>query len=569
MNRLWLRKSQVREEKIEELSKELNLNSFLTAILIQRGISTFDDAKSFFRPSLDQLHDPFLLKGMDVAVNRIKAAIDKAEKILVFGDYDVDGTTAVALVFGFFKTFYQNIDYYVPDRYSEGYGVSVEGIQFAEKNNFKLVITLDLGIKATAMVSLANEKGIDFIICDHHLPGTSVPSAVSVLDPKQQDCSYPYDELSGCGLGFKLIQAYSQRHFPTADIYQYLDLVCVSIASDIVPITGENRILSFHGLKKLNENPCPGLKALKEVSGIRNELDIAGIVFTLGPRINSAGRVAHANAAVSLLTASTEPEALELANKLNLKNDLRRSFDSATTEEALALMESDSNQKSKKATVIFKETWHKGVIGIVAARCIEKYYRPTVILTESDGKITGSARSIEGFDLYAALLKCSDLFEKFGGHKYAAGLTMDKSKLREFEARFEEIAAQAISDEMLIPKILIDQQLDFDSITPKFINVLKQMAPFGPQNLAPVFESRNVVILNSLSSLKDRHVRFVAGQQNNTSFFNSIGFDLIHYHDRLKSAAPFRIVYSIEENVYNGNITIQLRIKDIKFDLSI
>jgi single-stranded-DNA-specific exonuclease len=569
MNRLWIRKSQVREEKIEELSKELNLNSFLTAILIQRGISTFDDAKSFFRPSLDQLHDPFLLKGMDVAINRIKAAIDKAEKILVFGDYDVDGTTAVALVFGFFKTFYQNIDYYVPDRYSEGYGVSVEGIQFAEKNNFKLVITLDLGIKATAMVSLANEKGIDFIICDHHLPGTSVPSAVSVLDPKQQDCCYPYDELSGCGLGFKLIQAYSQRHFPAADIYQYLDLVCVSIASDIVPITGENRILAFHGLKKLNENPCPGLKALKEVSGIRNELDIAGIVFTLGPRINSAGRVAHANAAVSLLTASTESEALELANKLNLKNDLRRSFDSATTEEALAQIECDSNQKSKKTTVLFKETWHKGVIGIVAARCIEKYYRPTVILTESDGKITGSARSIEGFDLYAALLKCSDLFEKFGGHKYAAGLTMDKSKLREFEARFEEIAAQAISDEMLIPKILIDQQLDFDAITPKFINVLKQMAPFGPQNLAPVFESRNVVILNSLSSLKDRHVRFVAGQQNNTSFFNSIGFDLIHHHDQLKSAAPFRIVYSIEENVYNGNITIQLKIKDIKFDLSI
>jgi single-stranded-DNA-specific exonuclease len=569
MNRLWIQKSQVPNEKIEELSRALNLNSFLTAILIQRGISTFDEAKSFFRPSLDQLHDPFLLKGMEVAIKRIKVAVERAEKILVFGDYDVDGTTAVALVVGFFKTFYKNIDSYIPDRYSEGYGVSVEGIEFAEKNDFKLVITLDLGIKATSMVSLASEKGIDFIICDHHLPGTTIPLAVSVLDPKQPDCNYPYDELSGCGLGFKLIQAYSKRYFPAANIYQYLDLVCVSIASDIVPITGENRILAFHGLKKLNGNPCPGLKALKEVSGIRNELDIAGIVFTLGPRINSAGRVAHANAAVSLLTASTKAEALELANKLNLKNDLRRSFDSATTEEALALIESDSNQKSKKTTVLFKETWHKGVIGIVAARCIEKYYRPTVILTESDGKITGSARSIEGFDLYTALLKCSDLFEKFGGHKYAAGLTMDKSKLPEFEVRFEEIAAQIISDEMLIPKIEIDQQLNFDAITPKFISVLKQMAPFGPQNLAPVFESRNVVIVNSLSSLKDRHVRFVAGQQNNSSFFNSIGFDLIHHYERLKSAAPFRIVYSIEENVYNGNITIQLRIKDIKFDLSI
>ncbi len=570
MKKLWVAKPNAKKENIEALGKELNLNPALTSILLQRGISTFEEAKNFFRPSLDQLHDPFLLKGMNAAVERIQLAIKSTEKILIFGDYDVDGTTAVALVYSYLKTFYPHVEYYIPDRYSEGYGVSAAGIDFAHNNNFKLIITLDLGIKASAMVTLASAKGIDFIICDHHLPGNSIPQAIAVLDPKQEDCHYPYDELSGAGLGFKLVQAYSKKYkLDDQSIYNYLDLVCVSIASDIVPLTGENRILAYFGLKKLNEAPSPGLKALKEISAVKNELDISSIVFTLGPRINSAGRVAHANAAVALLTATSEPEALLLADKLNLKNDLRRSFDTATTEEALALIESNPISGSKKSTVLFKETWHKGVIGIVAARCIEKHYRPTVILTESEGKITGSARSIAGFDLYAALLECSDLFEKFGGHKYAAGLTMEKSNLSAFKDRFEQIASATIADDMLIPKIEIDQEINFDSITPKFLSILKQMAPFGPQNLTPVFESGNVVVTNSLSSIKDRHIRFLAGQENNRCVFNVIGFDLIPYFSQLKAGKPFRMAYTIEENNYNGNTSIQLRIKDIKFDHSI
>ncbi len=566
MEKRWILKPNPPVDEVEKLSKVINLNPFLTSILIQRGISTFEAAKEFFRPSLDQLHDPFLLKGMTNAVARIKSAIDSNEKILVFGDYDVDGTTSVALVFSYLKTFYNQVEYYIPDRHSEGYGVSEKGIEWAATNNFKLIIALDLGIKASAMVALAANQGIDFIICDHHLPGESVPQAIAVLDPKQTDCEYPFDELSGCGLGFKLIQAYSQKYEPETDIAQYLDLVSVSIASDIVPINGENRVLAYFGLKKLNENPSPGLKALKEIAGIKNDLDISGIVFTLGPRINSAGRVAHANSAVELLTSSTESQALEFAEKLNLKNDLRRSFDLATTEDALAMIEADVTLQSKKSTLLFKETWHKGVIGIVAARCIEKYYRPTIILTESEGKVTGSARSIAGFDLYAALVKCSDLFEKFGGHKYAAGLTMDKRNLKAFEERFEEIAKKCISEEMLTPKIDIDQIINFDSITPKFISVLKQMAPFGPENLSPVFESKNVSVINSLSNMKDRHIRFLAGQENNSNFFNSIGFDMMECYDQIKGKQPFSMAYTIEENSFNGNTSIQLRIKDIKFE---
>ncbi len=566
MKKRWILKPNPSSDAIEKLSSSLNLNSTLTSTLLQRGITTFDDAKNFFRPTLDQLHNPFLLKGMDKAVERIKLAVDSDEKILVFGDYDVDGTTAVAVVYNFLKSFYTRVEYYIPDRYKEGYGVSEEGIEWAATNGFALIITLDLGIKASTMVDLGNSKGLDFIICDHHLPDDSVPKAVAVLDPKQKDCNYPFDELSGCGLGFKLIQAYSQKYLPSADIFQYLDLVCVSIASDIVPINGENRILSYFGLKKLNTNPSPGLKALKEIASIKGDLDIAGIVFTLGPRINSAGRVAHANGAVELLTALTENEALEKAEKLNLKNDLRRTFDLTTTEEAIAIIEAEPALQSKKSTVLFKPTWHKGVIGIVAARCIEKYYKPTVILTESNEKITGSARSIAGFDLYAALLKCSDLLEKFGGHKYAAGLTMDKANLKAFEDKFEEVVSSTVTDDMLIPKIDIDQVISFDIITPKFLSILKQMAPFGPENLNPTFETKNVTVLNSLSNFKDRHIRFLAGQQGNQSFFNVLGFDMVHYFELLKSGNSFKMAYTIEENNYNGNTSIQLRIKDLKFE---
>ncbi len=566
MNRRWIYKSTPDQERVESLSKSININQHLSAILIQRGVTTFDEAKKFFRPTLDDLHDPFLMKDMDLAVERLKQAIDRNEKILIYGDYDVDGTTAVSLVFSYLSSFYPNCDYYIPDRSSEGYGVSEKGIIWAEENGFSLIIALDLGIKASDMVVLANHKGIDFIICDHHLPDKKIPQAVAVLDPKQDNCYYPYTELSGCGIGFKLMQAFARRYRDEKVLADYLDLVAVSIASDIVPITGENRVLAHHGLKKLNADPRPGLKALKQIAAIKNELDISGVVFTLGPRINAAGRVAHARGAVELLISKTEEEANQFAEKINIKNDLRREFDANITEEALAMISGNETLVNAKSTVLFKNTWHKGVIGIVAARCVERYYRPTVILTESNEKVTGSARSVNGFDLYQAIEQCSDLLEKFGGHKYAAGLTMDKSQVTAFQRRFEEVVTATITDEMLIPVVEIDFPIYFDSITTRFISILKQMAPFGPENPRPVFESKGVYILNSLATFKDRHLRFLAGQRGNESFFNAVGFDQIEHHDRLKQGKDFSMAYTIEESTFNGNTSIQLRIKDIKFD---
>ncbi len=566
MQKRWIYRSTPDAENIEMLSKAININSYLSTILLQRSITDFESAKSFFRPSLDHLHDPFLLKDMEHAVVRLKSAIDKNEKILIYGDYDVDGTTSVALMYSYLKSFYPNCDFYIPDRYAEGYGVSEAGVIWAEENNFTLIIALDLGIKASDMVTLATHKGIDFIICDHHLPGGDIPNAVAVLDPKREDCEYPYKELSGCGLGFKLIQAFSRRYRKEEEIFDYLDLVVVSIASDIVPITGENRILSHYGLQKLNQNPRPGLKALKEIAAIKNELDISGIVFTLGPRINAAGRVAHARGAVELLMASTETDANALAGKINIKNDLRREFDLNITEEAIAMIEGNEALLTAKSTVLFKETWHKGVIGIVAARCVEKYYRPTVILTESNDKITGSARSVRDFDLYKAISGCSDLLEKYGGHKYAAGLTLDKSNLIAFQERFEQIVSSTITEEMLTPMIEIDLSVQFDALTSKFYSVLKQMAPFGPENPKPVFEAKNVSVLNSLSNFKDKHIRFLAGQAGNETMFNAVGFDLIEHYDSLTKADSFSIVFTLEENTFNGNTSLQLRIRDIKFD---
>ena len=566
MERRWIYKEIPAQEKVQKLSGEININSHLSSILIQRGIEDFATAKDFFRPSLDHLHDPFLMKDMHHAVDRLKKAIDSQEKILVYGDYDVDGTTAVALVYSYLHRFYPNCEVYIPDRTKEGYGVSQAGVEWAEENGYTLIIALDCGIKASDMVILATHKGIDFIICDHHLPDEKIPNAVAVLDPKQKDCGYPYTELSGCGLGFKLIQAFARQHGQEQEVYDFLDLVAVSIASDIVPITGENRILAHFGLKKLNENPLPGLKALKEISQIRNELDISGIVFTLGPRINAAGRVAHASAAVELLISKSEADALMLAEKVNLKNDLRRQFDLDTTEEALAMIDGNEVLRLAKSTVLFKNTWHKGVIGIVAARCIEKYYRPTVILTESNDKITGSARSVSGFDLYEAILSCGDLLEKFGGHKYAAGLTMNKDNLVAFQQRFEEVVRARITSDMLTPSIEIDTPISFDAITPKFINVLKQMAPFGPENPKPVFESGNVNVMNSLSNFKERHIKFLATQEGNQNIFQVVGFDMAEHYERLAIGDNFRMAYTIEENQYNGNTTIQLRVKDIRFD---
>ena len=468
MSKRWVYKNIPTSDDVERLSKSININYQLCTILLQRGISDFESAKKFFRPTLDQLHDPFLMKDMWQAVERVKKAIDQNEKILVYGDYDVDGTTSVSLVYSYLKSFYANCEFYIPDRYSEGYGVSEAGIIWAEENAFTLIIALDLGVKASDMVKLANHKGIDFIICDHHMPGDSIPNAVAVLDPKRVDCDYPFKELSGCGIGFKLLQAFARKYRKEKEIYEYIDLVAVSIASDIVPINGENRILAHYGLQKLNQNPLPGLKALKDIAAIKNELDISGVVFTLGPRINAAGRVAHAKGAVELLISKTEEEANELAEKINIKNDLRREFDISITEEAIAMIEGDETMRNAKSTVLFKNTWHKGVIGIVAARCVEKYYRPTVILTESNEKITGSARSVKDFDLYEAITRCSDLLDKFGGHKYAAGLTMDPNNLVAFRQRFEEVVASTLTEEMLTPVIEIDLPISFDSLTSKF-----------------------------------------------------------------------------------------------------
>lgn len=566
MVKRWLYREIPPKENIEALSKAINVNPYLSAILLQRNVNCFDEARDFFRPSLENLHDPFLMKDMDLAIARLRVAIDNEEKILIYGDYDVDGTTAVSLVYSYLHKFYNHCEIYIPDRYAEGYGVSQAGVEWADENGYSLIIALDCGIKASDMVVLANHKGIDFIICDHHLPDKNIPNAVAVLDPKRDDCVYPYQELSGCGIGFKLIQAYARKYRDEAEVYQYLDLVAVSIASDIVPITGENRILAHFGLLKLNSNPSAGLKALKDIAAIKNDLDINGIVFTMGPRINAAGRVAHARASVELLISETEAEANVLAEKINIRNDERRQFDLDITEEAIAMIEGNDNFSQLKSTVLFKNTWHKGVIGIVAARCVEKFYRPTVILTESNNKITGSARSVSGFDLYQAIFACGDLLEKFGGHKYAAGLTLDISNLEAFQRRFEEVVTANITEDMLTPVIDIDLPIDFDAITPKFFNVLRQLAPFGPENPRPVFAAKNIYVSNGLSTFKDRHLRFIAGQSGNDNVFNTVGFDMATHYERIAQRDPFTMAFTIEENIYNGNTSIQLKIKDIKFN---
>jgi single-stranded-DNA-specific exonuclease len=564
MEKRWRCNKIPSRDEIEALSRQININQYLASILVQRGIKTFDEARDFFRPSLQNLHDPFLMKGMTLAVDRLSTAINGEERILIYGDYDVDGTTAVALVYSYLRSFCRNCEIYIPDRYAEGYGVSRAGVEWARSNGFTLIIALDCGIKAFEMVKLANDYGIDFIICDHHLPSSAVPEACAILDPKQESCSYPFKELSGCGLGFKLLQAYARRHRAEEEVFAYLDLVAVSIASDVVPITGENRTLAYFGLLKLNRDPVPGLKALMEIAGLRNDFDISGIVFTLGPRINAAGRVDHGSVAVNMLAADNVEDARALAEKLNLNNEFRKQVDSDITEEALAMIEENESFRSAKSTVLFKNTWHKGVIGIVAARCVEKYYRPTIILTESNNKLTGSARSVHGFDLYSAICECGDLLEKFGGHKYAAGLTLDIGNLVAFQQRFEEVVASSITTEMLTPVIDIDLDLPFDAITDKFVNIMKQMAPFGPENPKPVFVAHDLSVVNSLSRFKERHIRFHASQQNNNAIFQVVGFDLAPYYETLLEFERFSMVFTIEENTYNGVTSIQLRAKDIK-----
>ena len=564
MQKRWAEIPLTTPELIPELQASLQINEVLARLLVLRGVHNYDKARDFFRPNIHHLHDPFLMQDMEQAIERIEQAIAQQEKILVFGDYDVDGTTAVALVYRFFSKYYDQLEYYIPDRYLEGYGISYKGIDYAAENNFSLIIALDCGIKSVDHVAYAKAKGVDFIICDHHLPGRNLPDAVAVLDPKRADCSYPYKELAGCGIGFKLIQAYTQKNdLPFEDLEAYLDLVAVSIAADIVPIDGENRTLAWFGMKRLNEQPCPGLAALRSIAKQKPNYTLSDAVFQLGPRINAAGRIADAKQAVRLLSCNNQPEALEIAKLIDVHNDERRGHDSDITEQALTQLESGVDFKTRKSTVVFNEGWHKGVIGIVASRLTEKYYRPTVVLTQSNGVVAGSARSVMGFDLYEALLACTDLLEQFGGHKYAAGLTMKVENVPAFQQRFEEVVTASISDELLVQEISIDSPLNLAQIDAKFFRILSQFEPFGPKNMSPVFRASGVELAGAIGIVGDKHLKMQV-KQGDSNVFDCIGFGLGKLKEALLLSNSFDMCFSIEENSWKDRRNIQLNIKDIR-----
>ena len=559
----WTLKQDPNPEVVHKLSKELSIDKTLSKLLVQRGINSFEEAKQFFRPSLENLHDPFLMKDMLLAVERIESAIANDENILIYGDYDVDGTTSVSLVSSFLKTITSNIATYIPDRYEEGYGVSYQAIDFAEDNSFSLIIALDCGIKAIEKVAYAKEKGIDFIICDHHKPGDEIPDAVAVLNPKRNDCSYPYDELCGCGVGFKLIQAIGFKRGQTIhDLTSYLDLVATAIAADIVPITGENRILAYYGLQVINSHPRNGIKAIIHQLN-KKELTITEVVFIIAPRINAAGRIKHGNAAVELLTEDNFDAAVEFAKDINQYNADRKELDAQITKEALLQIEQNEEQEGF-TTVVFNENWHKGVIGIVASRLIEKYYRPTLVFTKSGDQLAASARSVKGFDVYEALHQCSEFIEQFGGHKYAAGLTLLPENYQKFKDKFEEVVSNSIDEKLLTPEIAIDAELDLSEVTPKFFRILQQIGPFGPKNMKPVFKT---------SSVRDNgYGKRVGGDQTHLKLniiygadrktYNAIGFGLGDKIDLIQN--DFDIVYALDENEWNGHTSIQLLLKDIK-----
>jgi len=549
----------------DALAGAINVSPFLASLLVQRGVHDFEEAKDFFRPDISFLHDPFLMKDMDKAVERLTTAMAEGQKILVYGDYDVDGTTSVAMFYGFLSTIYDQLDYYIPDRYTEGYGVSTQGIDWAAENGFSLIVCLDCGIKSVDKVEYANTLGVDFIICDHHRPGDVLPAAAAVLDPKREDCPYPYKELTGCGVGFKLLHAFCQQNGQDlALLYPYLDLLVVSIASDIVPITGENRVLAYYGLRHLNTTPRAGLKALIKIAGIHNVLDIQNVVFGLGPRINAAGRIKHAKEAVRLLLCDDQDEADEFAQLINVHNTDRRKFDTSITDEALAMIQEDAWLSGAKSTVLYKEDWHKGVIGIVASRCIEHFHRPTIILTKSNGKAAGSARSVPGFDVYEAIEECADLLEQFGGHTFAAGMTLPLENIDAFRLRFDEIVSGRILPEQLIPMIGVDQELNLEDISWKAYKVLKQMGPFGPGNMMPVFVSRGVSIAGKPTVMKEKHIKFNV-YQGNSPAFTVIAFSMAHIYPDLMDGKTFDICYSLDENTFRDKTTLQFMLKDIKF----
>lgn len=576
MDKRWVLKEQGDPQVVKRLTSELNIDPTLANLLVQRGVSTYDEAKAYFRPKLEHLHDPFLMEDMDLAVERIRRAVQDGEEILIYGDYDVDGTTAVALVFTFLKEFYDKVHFYVPDRYDEGYGVSIKGIDHAKELDVKLIIALDCGIKAVEKIEYAKTLDIDFIICDHHRPGDVLPPACAILDPKRDECSYPYKELSGCGVGFKLIQAYAKKNNIKFDnLKKYLDLVVVSIASDIVPITGENRVLAYYGLKYLNQKPRPGIEAILNVSKanrrpngnapIKRDLTINDLVFIVGPRINAAGRIESAKNSVELLISDNVEKAFTLGQEINIMNTERKNLDSLATSQALEKILSDEELLNSKCTVVYDPTWHKGVIGIVASRLIETYYRPTIVLTLSDGMITGSARSIKGFDIYDAVDACGEYLEHFGGHTYAAGLSVRPENFDKFKQKFEDYVSEKIDENMLVPEIEIDSELKLKDINTKFYRILNQFAPFGPGNMSPVFRTNNLIDTGYARIVGNNHLKLTVVQLEVSGFpISSIAFQQGDNIDYIKTGGAFNICYHIEENEWNGQRSLQLNIKDIK-----
>lgn len=560
----WNLLSKPEKEKVQQLQNELKVDEIIATLLVQRGIETYEQARTFFRPTLADLHDPYLMKDMDKAVTRIEKAINNNENILIFGDYDVDGTTAVSLVSSYLKNVYPNIDTYIPDRYDEGYGISYKGIDYADDNGISLIIALDCGIKSIDHIAYAKDKNIDFIICDHHRPGDKLPDAIAVLDPKRDDCTYPYDELCGCGVGFKLIQALAQNRNQTIDdLIPYLDLVATAIAADIVPMTGENRVLAKFGLEVINTNPRPGIKAL--IQNLKKKtLSITDVVFIIAPRINAAGRIKHGKEAVALLTEFDLDQAEQFASEIEQHNSDRKDLDKQITIEALAQIE-DNDEQENFTTVVYQENWHKGVIGIVASRLTETYYRPTIVFTKSGDKLAASARSVKGFDIYNALEACAEHLEQFGGHMYAAGMTLKEENYPAFKKAFEKVVRDTIAPELLIPEITIDAELEFSEIQPKFIRLLNQFEPFGPQNMTPVFMSKNVNDTGYAKNLgqNEEHLKLFVKQKDSEGF-GAIGFGLGSKLELAKNHKPFDLAYCIDENEFNGNVTIQLRLKDIR-----
>ena len=551
------------QQKVNVLQQSLKIHPVICKILIQRGIETFEQAKDFFRPQLTALHSPWLMKDMDKAVERVTRAVNLKEKILVFGDYDVDGTTAVASMYQFLKKIHSNLDFYIPHRYREGYGISKAGIDFAKQNGFSLIISLDCGIKSADLIGYAKELAIDFIVCDHHLPDEILPPAVAILNPKQKDCNYPFKELCGCGVGFKLMCALSEKmQLPENAAFEYLDLLATAIAADIVPVAGENRILAFHGLIKANKNPNYGIRALSKLSGLAKELHITNLVFMIAPRVNAAGRMDDARKAVQMFVAKTEEEALLFAEQLHSDNTDRKEADKSITEEALALIHGKEEWINRKSTLVFQPHWHKGVVGIVASRLIEHHYRPTIVLTQSGEYAAGSARSVPGFNLYEAIHACREHLLGYGGHFAAAGMTLELGKVDAFREKFEEIVSSTIQPELLIPEIIIDAEISLKDIKQTFYDIISQMEPYGPENLRPVFITRNVINSGYSKIVKEEHIRFSLREDN--FIMNGIGFGMAGKFHLLDNQQPIDIVYTIDENEWNDTKSLQLKVIDIQ-----